>query len=175
MPSVDDEQPIAVRASSSYRESRWLHRRIRICRYDACWADGRVEFDVDLVGLMYRGQPADFDPIDRTVHLECPEDGVGPWVDRQGQITSGPEPEIPSGLDGVGRRFPDRVKRYTPGTSPRPSTYAWRIGPGLVGLAIGVLLLTKASGASALGVLGVICVLIGLASLVSLVSGIRRS
>ena len=56
MPETAD-QPVAVRATAFIRPSRWLHRPVRLVRYDAYWADGRVDFGVSLSKMMYRGYP----------------------------------------------------------------------------------------------------------------------
>jgi len=72
--------PIAFRATARPGTSRWLRRRVRTFRYDALWADGRVDRDVDLVKLMYRRAPADYDVTKRAMHAECPEEGTGPWI-----------------------------------------------------------------------------------------------
>lgn len=165
---------MAVRAVASFRESRWTGRRTRVCRYDAYWADGRVDFDVDLVKAMYRGYPADFEPIDRVVHAECPEVGAGPWVDERGMITDGPTPEELPGLSGVGRPRPYRDDQDPRTALQQTTDRAWRVGPGVAALAIGILMLTRSSDSGALGVIGVVCVIIGLASLASLLTGRAR-
>lgn len=167
---------MAVRAAASLRESRWTGRQTRVCRYDVVWDDGRVDFNVNLVKTMYRGSPADFELIQTTVNTECPEIGTGPWVDRQGQVVDGPAAERPDWLkDGVGRPVPYRTDPNAKKGSLREAVdVSWRIGPGLVGIAIGVLLLTRSAGLDALSVLGTICVLIGLASLASLLTGLRH-
>jgi hypothetical protein len=77
---VSDDQPVAFRARSEIRPSRWLRRPVRMLRFDARWADGRVVTDVDLVALMYRRAPADYDVVKRVMVGECPETGTGPWV-----------------------------------------------------------------------------------------------
>jgi hypothetical protein len=89
MPETAD-QPVAVRATAFIRPSRWLHRPVRLVTYDAYWSDGRVVFDVSLIKMMYRGFPADFAPIDESVHAHCPEVGTGQWVDGYGRVVEGP-------------------------------------------------------------------------------------
>lgn len=88
------EQPFAVRATAFIRPSRWLHHPVRLVRYDAYWSDGRVDFDVSLTKMMYRGYPPDFAPIDESVHAHCPEVGTGRWVGQHGGVVEGPtQPE----------------------------------------------------------------------------------
>jgi hypothetical protein len=148
---------------------------VRVCRYDAYWPDGHVDFDVNLVQVMYRGQPADFEPVRIAVHEECPEYGAGPWIDRTGQVVDGPEPKDPDWLKpGVGRPIPYRRPGKSSGGLQRTVTYAWRIGPGLIAFLIGILLLLRSPGASAVGLLGALCILLGAASIVSLITSLRR-
>lgn len=77
---ADARVPFAFRATAYMGRSRWLHRRFRAFRYDAMWEDGRVDHDVDLVELMYRRAPADYDVTKRAMHAGCPEWGTGPWI-----------------------------------------------------------------------------------------------
>jgi hypothetical protein len=49
-------------------------------RFDARWPDGRVQRDVNLVSLMYRRAPADYEVTRRVMLEHCPESGVGSWV-----------------------------------------------------------------------------------------------
>lgn len=53
-------------------------------RFDAWWADGHIERDVDLTSLMYRRAPADYEVTRRAILENCPEVGIGrrvqwPW------------------------------------------------------------------------------------------------
>jgi hypothetical protein len=76
-----DDLPVAFRAEAWVRPSRWRRRPERVFRYDARWADGRVANDVDLVALMYRRAPADYDVVKRSMLEHCPIVGVGAWID----------------------------------------------------------------------------------------------
>jgi hypothetical protein len=98
MPETADH-PVAVRTTAYIGPSRWLHRPVRLVRYDAQWADGRLDFGVDLAQMMHRGLPADFAVIDERVHSHCPEVTTGQWVDEAGRIVEGPTEtnENPSG------------------------------------------------------------------------------
>lgn len=77
---MQDFQPVVFRATASIESSRWLRRRRRVVRFDARWPDGRVQHDVDLVSLMYRRSPADFEVTRRLMLAHCPESGTGSWV-----------------------------------------------------------------------------------------------
>ena len=166
MPETTD-QPVAVRATAFIRASRWLHHPVRLGRYDAYWADGRVEFDVSLSKMMYRGHPADFAPIDESVHAHCPEVGTGRWVDEFGRVVEGPaqsDPNPPENGAGVRRKY--GISRYE--TNPKAKR-AWRLGGGAAGLGLGVLLITGPVSDGIAGFVGVIFCVGGLSSLAGLI------
>ncbi len=71
---------MAFRAEARVEKSRWRRRPRRVLHYDARWADGRVERDVDLVGLMYRRAPADYVVVKKAIDDHCPAEGAGPWI-----------------------------------------------------------------------------------------------
>jgi hypothetical protein len=77
---VTDDLPVAFRARSRVEPSRWLRRPKRVLSYDARWADGREQLDVDLVELMYRRAPADYAVTRDAMLANCPEAGTGRWV-----------------------------------------------------------------------------------------------
>ena len=168
MPTTTDH-PVAVRATGFIGESRWRRRPVGRVRYDALWADGRVEFDVSLTAAMYRGWPADFQPIEDSVHANCPEVGTGRWVNEFAAVVDGPEVETPnppgprSGWPG-----PSRVARREP--NPR-ARLAWRLSLGVVALGVGILLLT---GPAANGVFGLVSALCALGGLVTLAGAVPR-
>lgn len=125
---------------------------------------------MNLARLMYRRSPADFAVLAERVHDECPEVGTGRWVDEIGRVVDGPvlsDPISPTGR-GMQRRAYGSER-----TTVNPRVVrAWRLGGGLVGLALGILLVTgpAASGFTGFtGFLGVVCSLGGLASLAGLI------
>jgi hypothetical protein len=171
MPETVD-QPVAVRATAFIRPSRWLHRPVRLVRYDAYWGDGRVDFDVSLSKMMYRGYPADFAGIDESVHAQCPEVGTGRWVDEFGGVIEGPTQPDPNPLgNGGGERRKYGISRYE---SKAKANYAWRLGGGVASLSLGVLLITGPISDGIAGPVGVVCSLSGLASLASLIPSKHR-
>ncbi|CAN7236253.1 hypothetical protein LJR078_000979 [Arthrobacter sp. LjRoot78] len=166
MPETAD-QPVAVRATAVISPSRWLHRPVRLVTYDAYWADGRVEFDVSLSKMMYRGFPADFSAIDESVHAHCPEVGTGPWVNEFGGVVEGPTQTDPNPQgNGGGERRKYGVSRYE--SNPRANR-AWRLGRGLAGLGLGAFLATGPVSDGIGGFVGVIFCAGGLASLAGLI------
>jgi hypothetical protein len=72
--------PEVFRATASIEPSGWLRRPRRRVRFDAKWADGRIEHDVDLTSLMYRRAPADYEVTRRAMLENCPEVGTGRWI-----------------------------------------------------------------------------------------------
>jgi hypothetical protein len=171
MPETVD-QPLAVRATAFIGPSRWLHRPVRLVRYDAYWADGRVDFDVSLTKMMYRGYPADFAPIDESVHAHCPEVGTGRWVGQHGGVVEGPtrpEPNPPETYGGRPRKYRPAKRRPNPKVNR-----AWRLGRGVAGLGLGVFLTTGPISDGIAGVVGVIFCAGGLASLAGLIPGKNR-
>jgi len=166
MPTTAD-RPVAVRATAFVGESRWLRRPVRRVWYDAVWADGRVDFDVSLASAMYRGSPADFASISDVVHDCCPEAGPGRWVNDFGQVIDGPaelNPNPPGSRSG--RPSPFGIVRREPNPRVR---LAWRLGLGVLGLTLAVLLLTGPSTDGPVGPVGVLCCIGGVAGLASLV------
>ena len=165
-------QPIAVRATAFIGPSRWLHRPVRLVTYDAYWADGRVDFDVSLSKMMYRGFPADFAAIDESVHAHCPETGTGRWVNEFGGVVEGPAQTDPN-PQGTGRGVPRKfgVPRYQPNTKAHRG---WRLGGGMAGLGLGVFLTTGPISDGIGGFVGVIFCVGGLASLAGLIPRKRR-
>jgi hypothetical protein len=171
MPEIAD-QPIAVRATAFIRPSRWLHRPVRLVSYDACWADGRVDFRVDLSKMMYRGYPADFAAIDESVHANCPDVGTGQWVDEIGRVVEGPtecDPNPPANMRGTPRKY--GVSRYQPNTE---ANRAWRLGGGIAGLGLGIFLTTGPISDGVAGFAGALCCIFGLTSLAGLIPGKHR-
>ena len=78
--AVPTFDPVVFRATARTEPSRWLRRPRRRVRFDARWNDGRIETDVDLSALMYRRAPADYEVTRRVMLEQCPETGVGRWV-----------------------------------------------------------------------------------------------
>lgn len=166
MPEVADH-PVAVRATAFIRPSRWLHRPVRLVRYDAYWADGRVDFGVDLSKLMYRGYPADFAVVDQSVHAYCPESGTGQWVDEVGRVVEGPaetDPNPPVIVGGTPRKY--GVPIFESNTK---TNRVWRLGGGAGGLTLGVYLMTGSASDGFAGFVGLLCFIVGLSSLVGLI------
>ena len=75
-----DPIPRAFRATAYYRTSRWLRRRERAFRYDVLWSDGSIDRDIDLVKVMYRRAPADFELTETGMMRHTPDAGTGPWI-----------------------------------------------------------------------------------------------
>ncbi len=171
MPQTADK-PFAVRATAFTRPSRWLHRPVCLVRYDAYWADGRVDFDVSLSQMMYRGYPADFAAIDESVHAHCPGVGTGRWVDEFGGVVEGTTQIDPNPQEsGGGRRRKYGVSRYE--SNPKAAR-AWRLGRGVAGLGLGIFLATGPISDGIAGFVGVIFCAGGLVSLAGLIPGKRR-
>ncbi|MBT2585585.1 hypothetical protein [Arthrobacter sp. ISL-95] len=156
--------PVAVRATAYTGSSKWLRRPSRFVRYDACWADGRVEFGVSLTQAMYRGHPADFAAIDESVHSHCPEVGTGLWVDDSGQVAEGPDQPGPSGSGGRPRKY-----GFSRSESSAKWSYGFQLGGGVLGVGLGALLIMGPLNVWWAGPLGVVCFLSGLAALTGLV------
>ncbi|WP_043470611.1 hypothetical protein [Arthrobacter sp. Rue61a] len=171
------ERPVAVRATAFNKPSRWLRRPTRFVRYDACWADGRVDFDVSLTQVMYRGHPADFAAVEQSVNAQCPEVGTGEWVDEFGRVVDGPD-QSGSRPPGARRRPSTGGQRRKYGVSGYESytkwRSAWRFGGGVLGVGVGVVLILGPVGAWWAGPVGVVCFVCGLAGLASLVMGKNR-
>jgi hypothetical protein len=140
---------------------------VRLDRYDAYWADGRVDFDVSLSKMMYRGYPADFAAIDESVHAHCPEVGTSRWVDEFGRVVEGPtqtDPNPPGNGRGEPRKY--GVSRYESNTK---ANRAWRLGGGVAGLGLGIFLTTGPISDGIAGTVGVVFCASGLASLAGLI------
>jgi hypothetical protein len=173
---TDDDVPVAVRATAFVGPSRVLRRPVRMVRYDALWPGERVSFGVDLVGLMYRGAPADFSPIHRAVHATCPEVGVGRWVDRWGGVVDGPADTAPAEVEARGAR---RRRHRPPESAQDPAkaharSLGWRLAGGAAGLGVGGPLVLGASSDGAAGPIGAVCCLVGVSTLATAVGGRRR-
>ncbi|WP_307025386.1 hypothetical protein [Arthrobacter globiformis] len=165
MPETADH-PVAVRATAFIRLSGWLHRPVRLVRYDAYWADGRVDFGVDLRQMMYRGYPADFAAIDDSVHAHCPEVGTGRWVDDFGRVVEGPtriDPNPPGNGGGEPREY--GVSRHESDTK---ANRKWRVGFGVASLGLGLYLVTGPISDGFAGFVGMLCSIFGLSSLAGL-------
>lgn len=170
MPETADH-PVAVRATAFIKSSKWLHRPVRLVRYDAYWAGGRVDFGVDLRQVMHRVHTTDFAAIDEAVHANCPETGTGQWVDEFGRVVEGPAATVlPSGnTGGVRRKY--GVSRHQPNTK---ATRRWRLGGGAATLGLGAFLATGPISDGPVGFVGVLFCIAGLASLAGLVPGKHR-
>lgn len=74
-------RPTALRAVASSRTTLFGRRR-RVIHYDARYADGHVEHDVDADQVL-DGQhlPADAWATRNAAETACPEVGTGPWVE----------------------------------------------------------------------------------------------
>ncbi|ANP73509.1 hypothetical protein PA27867_2565 [Cryobacterium arcticum] len=149
-----------MRATGFIGESRWRRQPVARVRYDACWADDRVEFDVNLTDVMLRGWPAGLKPIVDSVHANCPEVGTGRWVNGFAAVVDGPEAENPN-PPGPRSGWPGRsgVARHWPGPRAR---LAWRLILGVVALGAGLLLITGPVRDSVLASVGAFCAVGGL-------------
>ncbi len=79
---MDSQLPVAFRATAYRSRTRWLKRPFRDFRYDARFADGREEHDVNQGVVLQSGHyPADAHVVRKGAENACPEEGVGPWVD----------------------------------------------------------------------------------------------
>lgn len=78
---VTAARPTALRATASSRTTLF-GRRKRVMRYDARYADGRVEHNVNADEVL-DGQhlPADAWATREAAEAACPEVGTGPWVE----------------------------------------------------------------------------------------------
>lgn len=74
--------PTAIRATAYWKTRRWLRSRHLSIRYDARFADGREEYDVDLDAVLQGSRyPADYRSTKNGARAACPEEGTGAWVD----------------------------------------------------------------------------------------------
>lgn len=75
------ERPTALRAVASLRKTL-LGRHRRVNRYDALYADGHVEHNVDADRVL-DGQhlPADAWATRHAAEAACPEVGTGQWME----------------------------------------------------------------------------------------------
>ena len=78
---VTAARPTALRATASSRTTLF-GRRKRVMRYDARYADGRVEHNLNADEVL-DGQhlPADAWATREAAEAACPEVGTGPWVE----------------------------------------------------------------------------------------------
>jgi hypothetical protein len=152
-----DERAVAVRAVASYRRSRYRGRPVRVCRYDVCWPDGRITYDVPPGRAVYRGSPADAETLTRQVQDTCPRIGVGPWIDDRGAAVAGPpEPRVPPGA-GAGRPVPwPPTHRPVAGRS-RPARVRLGLGTAGVLLLVGAVVLIRTAPTGVLGFVGALC------------------
>lgn len=76
-----DDHPLALRATASFKKTL-LGGRKRVFRYDACYADGRVDINVSADAVLDgRSLPADAWATRDAAEAACPETGTGPWVE----------------------------------------------------------------------------------------------
>lgn len=76
-----DGRPLALRATASFKKTL-LGRRKRVFRYDAYYADGRVDRNVNADAVLDgRSLPADAWATRDAAETACPETGTGPWVE----------------------------------------------------------------------------------------------
>lgn len=76
------EMPVAIRATRTWKTRRWLKTRYRSIQYDARFADGREEHDVNLDAILQGARfPADYRSTLEGARRACPEEGAGLWVD----------------------------------------------------------------------------------------------
>ncbi|MBX0301110.1 hypothetical protein K2F54_14135 [Cryobacterium sp. 1639] len=162
MPATTDH-PVAMRATGFIGESRWRRRPAGRVRYDAFWADGRVEFDVSLTDARLRGWPAGLKPVVDSVHADCPEVGTGRWVNRFAAVVDGPEVENPN-PPGPRSGWPGRSEVARRGPSPRVRL-AWRLSLGVVALGGGLLLIAGPVDDDVLASVGAFCAVGGLVTL----------
>jgi hypothetical protein len=85
------ERPVAIRATATSKPTifgRWK----RTFKYDAYFADGRVEQDVNVDEMLNcRGLPADAWATRDAANATCPELGQGKWVEyATGSVLDGP-------------------------------------------------------------------------------------
>ncbi|MHA3947181.1 hypothetical protein [Cellulomonas bogoriensis] len=75
------ERPTALRATARI-ETTLFGRRKRVVRYDARYADGRIEHDVHVDEVLEgRRLPADAWTARHASDAACPELGTGSWVE----------------------------------------------------------------------------------------------
>ena len=73
--------PVAVRATAQV-EAALFGRRRRVIRFDARFADGHVERDVNIDGVLHgRRLPADAWATRDAAAAACPEVGTGAWIE----------------------------------------------------------------------------------------------
>jgi hypothetical protein len=76
-----DGRPLALRATASLQKTL-LGRRKRVFRYDAYYADGRVDREISADAVLDgRSLPADAWATRDAAEAACPETGTGPWVE----------------------------------------------------------------------------------------------
>lgn len=79
---MSSQLPIAIRATAHWKTRRWLKTRYLSIRYDARFADGREECDVNLDAVLQGSRyPADYWSTKNGADHACPKEGTGAWVD----------------------------------------------------------------------------------------------
>ncbi|MEX5258131.1 hypothetical protein [Kocuria arenosa] len=79
---MNSSLPIAVGTTALWRKRRWWKSWYRIVRYDARFAHGHAELDVDLNAVLQGARfPADCWCTLNGAEDACPPAGIGPWVD----------------------------------------------------------------------------------------------
>ena len=74
--------PVALRAAATIRVSRFLGRSKRVFEYDAKYAGGRVELNVDADAVLQGAWfPADAHATRQAAEAASPDVGTGPWVE----------------------------------------------------------------------------------------------
>ena len=166
------EKPVAVRAVAFRGTSKRRRRPERRVRYDALWADGRVDFDVSLSEMMDGRDRADFTSVQDAVHEHCPELGAGQWVDDVARVVDGPQPPEPTPpAEGWGQPH-----RYRPATKApsRQARIARRLGASVLGLLVGLFAVRVSDAQGFFGIAGASVMLLSLAPSLSLLLPARR-
>jgi prepilin-type processing-associated H-X9-DG protein len=88
---VTPERPTAIRVTATSKRTA-LGRKKRRFRYDALYADGHVERDVNVDAALEGGHfPADAWATRDAADVACPEVGTGQWVEyATGRVLEGP-------------------------------------------------------------------------------------
>ena len=153
MPETGDH-PVAVRAAAFIGPSRWLHRRVHLVRYDAYWADGRLDFEV----------------LEESVHGHCPEVGTGQWVGECGGVVAGPiQPELNPPGNVRGTRWEYGVSSYASYKKAHRKLSVGFVGFGVASLILSLYLLTGPGRDGFGGPVGVLCLIFGLSALSRLI------
>lgn len=158
------QQPVAARARAHIGPSRWLRRPVRLVQYDARWADGRVEFDVNPSELTRGQHTTDRSAIDDSIHADCPEAGIGPWV----RISAGAMEEIPEPVLSPPEPSGGRPRKYKRTQPSAKRIFARRLGWAAAGLGVGIALVSGPLGDGFGGMIGMLCCLFGIVLLAGL-------